>query len=80
MYKNVKYESRRINKRKNFSTKEADLIDLLETPLNILKVGVLRSMVVRGVRQKVWLPSGEEILKKWHSIVEIRFTPPSKSV
>lgn len=44
LYKNVKYKSGRINKRKNSSTKESNLIDLLETPLNILKVGVLRSL------------------------------------
>ena len=63
-YKLVEYESRRIKKRQNFGTKEANLLELLDTPLDIMKVGVWRSMVVGGVKQKVWLPSGEEILKK----------------
>ena len=44
--------------------KEDQFKELLQKPVNILKKGKWRSMVVSGVRERVWLPSGEEILSR----------------
>ena len=62
-YSKTEYESRRVKKRKNFEETEKALLELLDTPLNILKTGCWRTLNVEGQgKQRVWLPSGEEIL------------------
>ena len=60
-YHDMEYESRRKKKGKNFLEKE---IELENTPFNILKVGMWRTMTVGEVKRIIWLPLGEEILSR----------------
>ena len=63
-YHDMEYESRRKKQRKNFREKELELEKVLDTPFNILKAGKWRTMMVGEKMQRVWLPSGEEILSR----------------
>ena len=63
-YDRVEYESRRLKKRGNFVKSEENLKTVLDTPLNILKKGKWRTMQIGKEKQRVWLPSGEEILSR----------------
>ena len=68
-YRRVKYESRRLKKRGNFVQMEADLKDELEKPLDITKEGGWKTVRMEdGSKQRVWLPSGEDILASSFSI------------
>ena len=62
-YHDMEYESRR-KKRKNFREKEIEMVKVLDTPFNITKAGKWRNMKVGEGKQRVWLPSGEEILSR----------------
>ena len=62
-YNYVEYESRRVVKRKNFEKREEKLKQVLDSTLNILKEGCWRWLQVGKEKKKVWLPSGEEVLR-----------------
>ena len=64
-YHDTEYESRRIKTMKSFKEKENAMAELLDKPMNILKQGTWRTVTVeKGKKEKVWLPSGEEILAR----------------
>ena len=63
-YKAVEYESRHVIKRGNFQEKETEMINRLDMPFNILKVGAWDMVQVAGVKTKIWRPSGEEVLQR----------------
>ena len=60
----LKYEARRKVRRKNFEAREAEFVELLRTPLNILKVESVKTESVGGEKVKVRRPGGEEVLAK----------------
>ena len=64
-YIETESESKRLKRRKNFEELESNLLELLETPMNILKTGGWRTLEVKGEgKKRVWLSSGEEILAR----------------
>ena len=63
-YHDMEYESRRKKKRKNFCEKEVELEKVLDTPFNIMKAGKWRTIKVGEGKERVWLPSGEDILSR----------------
>ena len=63
-YKKVEGEAKRKVKRGNFKTVEEELKKDLEIPLDITKQGIWRTIKVDGISERVWLPSGKEILAR----------------